>query len=52
MQSIPVFLNMKKVDDFLRKNTDVNRTQKVRLVIYTFSGSSLDKVQLCQVSSL
>ena len=37
---------------FLVKNDDVSKTQRVCHVIYTFFGSSLGKVQVCQVSLL
>ena len=51
MWSISVFLDITKIADFRLKNADVNRTQGVWHVIYIFFGSSLVKVQLCQVSS-
>ena len=37
---------------FDKKNTDASRMQEVRHMIHIFFGSSLDKVYLCQVSSL
>ena len=39
-----IFLDVAKFTDFQRKNTDVSRTQGTCHVIYTFFGSSLDKV--------
>ena len=50
MQYIYVFLDIKKVPDFLCKNADVSRTQGVCHVIYIFFGSSLVEIELCQVS--
>ena len=44
MQSIHVFPDILKNDDFPRKNADVSRTQGVHHVIYVFSGSSSGKV--------
>ena len=44
MQSIPVFPDIVKIDDFRLKNADVSRTQEVWHVIYVFIGSSLGKV--------
>ena len=44
MQSVPVFLDILKIADFLWKNVDVSRTQGVRHLIYVFFGSSLGKV--------
>ena len=52
MQPISVFLDRGKFVDFLWKNADVSRTQGVCHVIHIFFGSSLGKVELCQVSSL
>ena len=47
-----VFPDIAKFADFRRKNTDDSRTQSLCHVIHIFFGSSLDKVQLCLVSSL
>ena len=44
MQSLSVFLNIRKVVSFQLKNADVSRTQGVCHVIYTFFRSSLDKL--------
>ena len=52
MQSIFVFVDIAKFADFRRKNADVSRTQGMCHVIYIPFGSSLGKVQLCQVSSM
>ena len=52
MQSISVFFDIGKLADFQWKTADVRRTQMVCHVIHIFCGSSLAKVQLCQVSSL
>ena len=52
MQSISVFFDIAKVADFWLKITDVSRTQGVFQINYTYFGSSLGKVQLCQVPSL
>ena len=52
MQPISVFLDRGKSVDILWKNADVSRTQGVCHVIHIFFGSSLGKVELCQVSSL
>ena len=52
MQSISVFFDIAKFPDFQLKYADVSRTQMVCHVIHIFFGSSLAKVQLCQVSSL
>ena len=35
-----------------KKDADVSRNPGVRQMIYVFFGSSLDQVQLCQISSL
>ena len=50
MQSISVFFDVTKVADFSLKNADISRTQGVCHMIYIIFGSSLGKVQLCQVS--
>ena len=47
-----LFPDIAKFADFRRKNTDDSRTQSLCQVIHIFFGSSLDKVQLCLVSSL
>ena len=52
MQSIFVFPDVTNVADFRGKSADVSRTQGVCHAIYIFLGSSLGKVQLCQISSL
>ena len=52
MQFISLFLDITKVADFWWNNADVSRTQGVCHMIYIFLGSSLGKVQLCQVSLL
>ena len=49
---LSVFLDIAKFADFRWNNIDVSRTQGVCDVIYIYFGSSLDKVQLCNVSSL
>ena len=49
MQSISVFFDITKFEDFQWKIADVKRTQGVCHVIHIFFGSSLGKVQLCQV---
>ena len=46
------FLYITKTADFRLKNADVSRTHGVCYMIYRFFGSSLDRVQLWQVSSL
>ena len=51
MQYITVFLDLAKFTDFRWKNKNVSRTQGVCQEIHIFFGSSLGKVQLCQVSS-
>ena len=50
MQYTSAFVDITKVPDFLCKNADVSRTQGVCHVIYIFFGSSLVKIELCQVS--
>ena len=52
MQSISVFFDIGKFVEFRRKTADVSRTQGVCHVIHVLFGSSLSKVQLCQISSL
>ena len=52
MQSISVFLNVRRVVDFSGKNADVSRTHGLCHVINIFLGSFLGKVQLCKVSLL
>ena len=52
MQFISVFLDIAKFTHFLRKNTDVSRTQEMRRVIYVFFLSSLGDLKLCEVSKL
>ena len=52
MQSISVFFDIGKLVEFRRKTADVSRTQGVCHVIQVLFGSSLGKVQLCQISSL
>ena len=52
MQSISVFPDVTKIADFRWESAVVSRTQGVRHLIYVFFGSSLEKVQLCQVSSM
>ena len=52
MQSMLVIPDILKFVDFRLKKADVSRTQVVCHVIYVFFGSSLGKVQLCQVSSI
>ena len=44
MQSISVFLDIAKVDDFLRKKGHVSRIEGFCHVIYIFFGSWLGKV--------
>ena len=44
IQSISVFLNLAKFDDFRLKDADVSRTQGLCYVIHIFCGSSLSKV--------
>ena len=44
MQSVYVFLDVRKVAGFRLTNNDVRRTQGVRHVIYIFFGSFLCKV--------
>ena len=44
MESISVFLDIAKFADFLLKNADVSRTQKVCHVTHILFGSSLGKV--------
>ena len=44
MQSIPVFHDILNIADFSWKKADVNRTQAMCHVIYTFFGSYLGKV--------
>ena len=51
MQSMSVFLDITKFAGFRWKNADVSRTHDLCHVIYILFGASLDKVQLCQVSS-
>ena len=51
MQSIPVFLNITIFADFGEKML-MSLELRVCHVIHMFFGSSLGKVQLCQVSSL
>ena len=41
MQSVSVFLDITKVADFWRKNTDVTKNQEVRHVIHIFFVSVL-----------
>ena len=53
MQSIFVFLDIiKKVADFWYKNAYLSRIQRVFRVFRIFFGSSLDQIEMCQVSSL
>ena len=52
MQSIFLFSDIAKFADFRCKKADVSRSQGVYHVINIFSESFLDKVLLCQVSSL
>ena len=49
MQSISVFSDIAKFADFQWKNADVTTTQGMCHMIHRFFGSSLGKVQLCQV---
>ena len=44
MQSISVFLDITKFDDFRSKNGDVSRIQEVCHVFHEYFGSSLGKV--------
>ena len=44
MQSIFLFSDIAKFDDFGSKNADVSRTQGVCRVMYIFFGFFLDKV--------
>ena len=52
MQSIHVFLHIKKFANFWWKIADVGRTKGVYHVIYICFRFFLGKVELCQVSSL
>ena len=52
MQSIIVASDIAKFADFQWKNADVSRSQGVCYVIHIFYGSSLGKVNFCQVSAL
>ena len=52
MQSISVFLDIAKFNDFPWKNADAGRTQGVCHLIYIFFGSSSAKVYVYQVSWL
>ena len=44
MQSMPVFHDILNIAEFSWKKADVNRTQAMCHVIYTFFGSYLGKV--------
>ena len=52
MQSIIVVSDIAKFADLQWKNADVSRSQGVCCVIHIFYGSSLGKVNFCQVSAL
>ena len=51
-KSISFFLDIAKFTDLRWKKSDVHRTQRVCHVIHVLFGSSLGKLQLCQVWSL
>ena len=50
MQSISVFIDIEKFDDFPWKNADINRIQTGVSRFIHFLGSFLGKIQLYQVS--
>ena len=52
MQSVSVFSDTAKFADFRWKSADISTTQGACQVNHLFSGFSLSKVQLCQVSEL